>query len=456
MIEFLRNKINGRKLLILGFGREGESTFRFLEKYFPEIKIAVADVNENIPDKLNRKQIKVFTGKNYLNSIKEYDLILKTPGISLNHLSFSFDKKTITSQTDLFLEFYHKQVIGITGTKGKSTTSSLIYHIIKLYSGDVVFVGNIGIPPFDLIEEIKPSSRIVFELSSHQLEFIHRSPHISVLLNIFKEHLDHYRTFEDYKLSKLNITEYQDSYDYFIYNADDKNTCDLIPSVKSVKNIFLFSLKEILQNGCYVSGDTIFFRDHKNESPVYDLKQERKLKGDHNIYNIMAAVCACKISKIPDKYIIEGINSFKGLEHRIEYVGKYDGIDFYNDSIATIPEATIEAIKTLKSVETLILGGFDRGIDYTLFTEYLSGSDVKNILFMGKAGDRIYSILNKMDYGNKRLIIAENLEKAVHIAKEKTSIYGICLLSPAAASYDSFKNFEERGDVYKKIVRGLS
>ncbi|MFH0867152.1 MAG: UDP-N-acetylmuramoyl-L-alanine--D-glutamate ligase [Bacteroidota bacterium] len=455
MIDFLMNKISGKKLLVLGFGREGESTFRFLEKYFPEIKVTVADVNGNILDKLNRKDINVLTGKDYLNSIKEYDMVFKTPGISLNHLSFTFEKKTITSQTDLFLDFYDKQVIGVTGTKGKSTTSSLIYHIIKLYTNDVVFVGNIGIPPFDLIEEIKPSSRIVFELSSHQLEYIHKSPHISVLLNIFQEHLDHFKNFGDYKLSKLNIAEYQDSCDYFIYNADDNNTCDLISSEKSGKKNFVFSLKKISQNGCFVSGDTIFYRDDKNEFPVYDLKLERKLKGDHNIQNIMAAVCACKISEIPDKYITEGINSFKGLEHRMEYVGKYEGIDFYNDSIATIPEATIEALKTLKTVETLILGGYDRGIDYSLFAKYLSGSAVKNILFLGKAGERIFSLLNQLDHGNKKLIITENLDKAVQIAKEKTSMNGICLLSPAAASYDSFKNFEERGEMYKKIVSGF-
>jgi UDP-N-acetylmuramoyl-L-alanine---L-glutamate ligase len=455
MIEFIRRKIKEKKVLILGFGREGESTFHFLEKYFPELEVAIADVNENILEKLNQKKVQVYTAENYLDSIKQYDLIFKTPGISLNHLAFSFDKKAITSQTDLFLEFYHKQVIGITGTKGKSTTSSLIYHILKLFTNDVVFVGNIGIPPFDLIEEIRPSSRIVFELSSHQLEYIHRSPHISILLNIFQEHLDHYKNFNDYKLSKLNITEYQDLYDFFIYNADDKNTSDLISSEKSANIKFEFSMKGISQSGCYISGDTIIFRDQKNEIPVYDLKQERKLKGDHNIQNIMAAICACKISEVPDKYIVEGINSFKGLEHRIEYVGKYDGIDFYNDSIATIPEATIEAIKTLRSVETLILGGFDRGIDYSLFAEYLAGSTVKNILFMGKAGERIYHIFSKINYEDKKLILTENLEMAVHIAKENTSQNGICLLSPAAASYDSFKNFEERGVVYKKIVRGL-
>lgn len=456
MIEFLGNKIRGKKILILGFGREGESTYRFFEKYFPEIRPDIADVNEDIYGKLKNKKVNVHCGTDYLDAIKNYDLVIKTPGISLNHLNFEFDKNTITSQTDLFLEFFHKQVIGITGTKGKSTTSSLIYHIIKLCTNDVVFVGNIGIPPFDLIEEIKPQSHIVFELSSHQLEFIHKSPHISVLLNLFQEHLDHYKSFEDYKQSKLNILRYQDKADHFIYNADDKNSVRLVPEIKPKSEQYVFSLNEIQKDGYFISDKKIIYIENKTKHPVYDLEQDRKLKGDHNIQNIMAALCACKLSGIPDNFIVEGINTFKGLEHRIEYVGKYNGIDFYNDSIATIPEASIEALKTLKNVETLIIGGYDRGIDYSPFAEYLAGSSLKNILFLGKAGERICNLMKQLNYGNKNLIVSESIEKAVLVASEKTSKNSICLLSPAAASYDSFKNFDERGDAYKKIVRSLS
>lgn len=453
MIDFISNKIKEKSVLILGFGREGESTLRFFEKYFPDIKLSIADQNESIHDKLDSKNISVITGPDYLDSMKDYDLIFKTPGISLNHLPFSFDKNNITSQTDLFLEFYHKQIIGITGTKGKSTTSSLIYHIIKSYSDDVVFVGNIGVPPFDVIEEIKLSSRIVFELSSHQLEYIHRAPHISILLNIFQEHLDHYKNFRDYGISKLNIARYQDSNDHFIFNSDEPNTSELLKSVNPKSKCFPYSLNPIKQSGCYVSGDQINYSDGSEEFQVYDLKQERELKGEHNIQNIMAAICACRISGIPDKYISSGINSFRGLAHRIEYVGKYNGIEFYNDSIATIPEATIEALKTLKTVETLILGGFDRGIDYAALADYLSSSEVKNIIFMGKAGRRILTHMKSSESINKKYITIDKMEDAVCFAKENTSQGKICLLSPAAASYDCFKNFEERGEVYKKIVR---
>lgn len=455
MIEFLRTKLEGKNILILGYGREGESTFHLLKRYFPEIHPAVADINENIQAKVKGEGVKVYVGKNYLSSIKDYDLIFKTPGISLNHLDFEFDKNTITSQTDLFLEFYHRQVMGITGTKGKSTTSSLVYHILKSCTDNTVFVGNIGIPPFDLIGEINHTSKIVFELSSHQLEFIHRAPHISVLLNIFQEHLDHYKSFDDYKLSKLNILKYQDVEDFFIYNADDKNSAEVIPVIKSESKKYSYSLKEDSEYGCFVSDKKIIFLDYKSRQVVYDLLQERDLKGDHNVQNIMAAVCACRLSGIPSDVIVKGINTFKGLEHRIEYVGTYGGIRFYNDSIATIPEACIEALKTLKDVETLIVGGYDRGIDYSFFAEYLAGSSVKNILFLGEAGKRIYGLITKEKTENSNMIIAKTLEEAVLKAKEKTGKNGICLLSPAAASYDSFKNFEERGEVYKKIVRSL-
>jgi UDP-N-acetylmuramoyl-L-alanine---L-glutamate ligase len=453
MIDFIRKKIGGKKLLILGFGREGESTFRFLKKYFPEIKIAVADINDGVQEKLDSENVEIHSGADYLNCINDFDLIFKTPGISLNHLSFSFDKNKITSQTDLFLDYYSDQIIGVTGTKGKSTTSSLIYHIVRSYTEDAVFVGNIGVPPFDLIEEIKPASRIIFELSSHQLEYIKSSPHISVLLNIFQEHLDHYKSFSDYKQSKLNIAKYQDTEDSFIFNADDKSIWDLIDTQKSKGVKYSYSLNIPCKKGCCVSDDEIYFNDGSAKSAVYDLKHERSLKGEHNILNIMAAICACRISGIPDDVISQGINSFKGLEHRIEYVGKFDGIDFYNDSIATIPEATIEALKTLKKVDTIILGGFDRGIDYTVLTSYLLSSTVQNIIFMGKAGDRMFSLMKTAGSVNKKYVTVDTMEEAVLFAKKNTLPGKICLLSPAAASYDSFKNFEERGEVYKKIVR---
>jgi len=228
MIEFVQKKIIDKRILILGFGKEGESTYNFLRLHYGSPDITIADNNNDIVTKISDSSIKFITGEKYLDNLNDFDIIFKSPGISLNHLPYKVKRKKITSQTDIFLEFFSSQIIGITGTKGKSTTSSLIYHIFKLNSDKVVLVGNIGVPPFDILNEISHDTKIVFELSSHQLEYITKGPHIAILLNFYQEHLDYYSSFEDYQLSKFNITQFQEEGDIFIYNSDDKLINNLI------------------------------------------------------------------------------------------------------------------------------------------------------------------------------------------------------------------------------------
>lgn len=451
MLDFIRKKIEGKSILILGFGREGESTYRFLRKNFPELLIHIADKSNQVKEKIRDDKIVLLTGDDYLSSINDYDLIFKTPGISLKDISFS--RNNFTSQTDLFLDFYSSQVVGITGTKGKSTTSSLIYHILKLNDNNVVLVGNIGIPPFDMIAEIDKNTKIVFELSSHQLEYISKGPHIAILLNYFQEHLDYYKSYADYQLSKFNITRYQEPSDNFIFNADDKLILDLISTNKLERNYYGLSLSKEQSIGCWIEKDTLFFSNGKDTYSIMDFKSEIYLKGEHNKRNILAAICASKILNVPDEIIKEGVTTFKGLVHRLEYVGEFSGIHYYNDSIATIPEATIEAVKALKNVNTIILGGFDRGIDYNILAEFIAASCIDNLIFLGDAGNRIMESLKQYKVKGKFQVFVKDMEEAVKIAKEKTLKAGICLLSPAAASYDMFKNFEERGRVYKKLVK---
>ncbi|MFA4850934.1 MAG: UDP-N-acetylmuramoyl-L-alanine--D-glutamate ligase [Bacteroidales bacterium] len=455
MIDFVKNKIDGKRLLILGFGREGESTYRFLRKHFPDILITVADKNPEISGKIKDLNTELIVGEQYLDSLDDFDIIFKTPGISLNFLPVKVDPKKITSQTDIFLDYFSSQIIGITGTKGKSTTSSLIFHIIKLFTTNAVLVGNIGVPPFDHLDEITENTKIIYELSSHQLEYIMKSPHIGILLNLFQEHLDHYGTFGTYQQSKFNITRYQEISDSFIFNADDILIRKLVSDANLERNYIGCSLQNIQSKGCWMDHEKLYFSDGTGEPIIIDLSTGRLLKGNHNVRNIMAAVCACKLTGVPDDVISEGIRAFKGLEHRMEYVGEFNGIHFYNDSIATIPEATIEAVKTLKNVDTLILGGFDRGIEYNKLVEFIAGSAIRNILLLGEAGKRIQDGLKQYNTSGKIILHIQSLEDAVRIAKEKTAKSKICLLSPAAASYDKFKNFEERGSLYKKLVRDI-
>jgi UDP-N-acetylmuramoylalanine--D-glutamate ligase len=454
--EYIKSLYN-RKILILGFGLEGRSTLKFIQNNAPSAIITIADKNNELEENTLIKDgaVGFISGDEYLSKISDYDLVIKTPGISLKDIEIK-DKTKIISQSQIFINIFNDKIIGITGTKGKSTTSSLVYHIISKFTDNVILVGNIGVPPLDLFDKINDDTIIVNELSSHQLEFNTVSPHIAVLLNIFEEHLDHYNSYFDYKLAKLNIARYQQKDDYFIYNADDLMTANMVEMVKPDSKLFPYSEQQDLVDGCMLHNDIISFVDCHEEKFSLNTKAKRKLPGHHNLFNIMAAVCACKLAGIPDEFIHEGIATFKPLEHRIEYVGKYNNTIFYNDSIATIPEATIEAVKTLKIVGTLILGGFDREINYNGLMEYLASTSIKNLIFMGEAGKRMHSIIKaKTTNNNQSLFVVSGLEDAVYTAIKKTPRDMICLLSPAAASYDMFKNFEERGKKFKQLVKEL-
>ena len=455
MFDFLKEKFSGKKIVLLGFGREGQSTYAMIRKALPDLNLVVADLDETVRNHVllvNDNNISLRLGDGYLEGLDQFDLIIKTPGITLRDTKYPINPEKITSQTDMFLQVFSTRIIGITGTKGKSTTSTLIWHILKKAGKDAILLGNIGRPAFNCIEDLHPETIVVYEMSSHQLEYINVSPHIAILLNLYEEHLDAYRSFRDYQLAKFNITKYQHEDDYFIYNADDPLISDLISEFYPARNYQPFSFESPLADGCYVMDNRIFYSDDCISRPVYNLNDKRKLKGDHNIRNIMAAINACKILGIDNEFIEEGIAGFNGLEHRIEYVGLFRGIHFYNDSIATIPEAAIEAVKALESVDTIILGGFDRGIDYSGLAGFLSASIVRNFIFTGEAGKRIRDLLEPIKKIDQKLFHIKRFDDFLSIALENTLPGSICLLSPAAASYDEFQNFEIRGKRFRELV----
>ncbi|MBI9036647.1 MAG: UDP-N-acetylmuramoyl-L-alanine--D-glutamate ligase [Bacteroidales bacterium] len=457
--NFIIENFQNKKVLILGFGREGKSTFNLLRKFLPQKEIFIADKNDKLKEELcfnlTDKNMSLILGENYLDSLSDFDLIIKSPGISLKDKNLDISKIIVTSQSDLFLQMFSDQIIGISGTKGKSTTASLIEHIIKQCSKNVLLVGNIGLPPFEIISEINKKTRIVFELSSHQLEFVQSSPHIAILLNFYQEHLDHYKNFADYKNAKLNIAKFQKENDFLIYNSDDKQIEELIKEKNFKQNIIRYSKKNNHEKNCYISENNIVYSNSQEEDVLVDLNHRRFLRGEHNISNILAAVCACKILKISDAAIRKGIESFKSLEHRLEYVGEYGNIHFYNDSIATIPEATIEAVKTLKDVDTLILGGFDRGINYEDLIYFIKETKISNLIFLGDRSNRLYVEMQK-NIQDKLFFTVKSFSEAAKIIQTYTKPMSVCLLSPAAASYNLFSNFEERGNEFKKMVKKLN
>lgn len=424
MLDSIFRRLRGKKILIAGFGREGQSTLRFLQKYLPHAVVGIADKNESAFKDIDKERYNLYSGDDYLNAASDYDIVIKTPGISLKDVDIDLSK--ISSQTDLFLEAFHNQVIGVTGTKGKSTTSTLIYHLLKEAGKDVILAGNIGIPIFDCLQNISRKTIIVFELSAHQLQFINKSPHVGVLLNVFEEHLDHFGTFEKYKDAKINVLKYMSDSDIAVSN-----------------NKLCFEAASLEKR--YVDFENYNFDD-------YSIKwDEVPLLGEHNKLNVKAALCACYSFGLTIDELIPHFYTFKPLEHRQEFVGTFNGVKFYNDSISTIPQATIAALNTIKNVNFLLLGGFDRGIDYEPLVTFLKENVLPYILITGKAGETIKKKLQDADY--KGIILEyTDLESAFEIIRKIAKEGDVCLLSPAAASYDRYKNFEERGRIFKELA----
>ena len=416
----LRALLQGHKILVAGYGREGKSAERLIRKLVPEVHYTIAMKVED------GKWIDI-DGK--WHEEWPFDMVIKSPGIP--NFQFPVLNFQLTSLTDLFLQVYGDLTIGVTGTKGKSTTSSLIHHLLP----GSILAGNIGIPLFDILDDLREDSIVVAELSCHQLENIHRGPHVAVLLNLFQEHLDHYENYMGYKMAKMQIALRQHSGDHFFYCTDNEELRLLVKSyeLRVKSELHPYSINDI-----------------SDEERV--LLEACPLEGEHNRSNTLVA---CRVASLvqnnPISTFSSRLSTFKGLRHRMERVGNVRGITWYDDSISTIPEAAIAAVRALGRVDTLILGGFDRGIDYQPLVDFLKGHPVENIVFVGAAGRRILSSL----VTHHSSLVEDDYTKIVPWCAEHTPQGGVVLLSPAAASYDAFKNFEHRGDFFAEQIHKL-
>lgn len=455
-------------LLILGLGQEGVATYSFLRKLFPEKPLVIADqipfetLSSGLQDLLTQDQkTERRFGVDYLQGLDQIDIIIKSPGVppSLPALSQArMSGAKITSHTELFFANCPGRIIGITGTKGKSTTASLLYQILARAGLDAHLVGNIGNPPLSLLEYSKSTSRYVFELSSYQLEGLSLSPHLAVLLNVVPEHLDYHGDWTAYVEAKKNITRYQTKADFLIYNAMYEIPRSLAASSKAT--IFPFSIKESKQPGCFIEKENICYSVAQGEQQFVLPVSEVPLLGEFNLHNVLAAVSAGRLVGASTQNITEAIRSFQPLEHRFELVGTISGITFYNASIATVPEATIEHIKTLgEKVSTLIAGGYDRRLFFYGLASAILQSQIKTLILFPTTGKRIWDAIRKADTTGQALpqvFFVETMDEAVTLAYRYTEPGGICLHSPASPSFGVFRNYRERGEAFKRCVWALN
>lgn len=449
---------DGRRVAILGYGREGKSTFRRLKQFVPGLKVHICDSNADLREAAEKSGdssvVKWFLGASYLKGLDDADIIIKSPGIPFSLLNGLDLRGRLTSQSELFLELFRDQVCGITGTKGKSTTASLLHHILNTGGKPSILAGNIGTPCFEMLDHITPNTHIVFEMSSHQLQNIALSPRIAILLNIFQEHLDHYTSFREYQEAKMNIARYQTAHDHFIFNPDNPLVHSLVSGMDIPSHLISIGSPYGDAARIFCEADDMVFLEGKHRTSLRGLCSQSAIPGQHNQQNIRAAVAASLLMDISADVIIKAVNGFQGLPHRMEFVGTYDGVHYYNDSISTIPESTMAALNTFPDTATIILGGTDRGVDYKPLMDFLSGSSVGYLLFTGDAGRRMKSMADSIKgFIEKELIFCASFDEAVRLSVEKTPPGKVCLLSPAAASYDAFKDFEQRGQRFRDLVR---
>lgn len=467
MIDYIRKRIKDKKVLILGFGREGKSTLKLFLEAGGAKELAVGDLKEfSMKDLVyledgtakvqaaGFEEVHFICGPDYQKAMDDYDLVMKSPGIVLEKPVGAY-KTEILSQMQLIFEVYRDRIIGITGTKGKSTTTTLLYHILEAARVPAVLAGNIGIPVFDIVHKIEDDSLLILELSCHQLEYMTVSPKRGVLLNIYEEHLDHYGTMEKYVASKEKIYVNQLPGDSLYVHPSVaperdscKGTCILVEAEKEAdkENTVNRAGADVI-----LSGTKIFYGKRNFEIPV----EKISLLGAHNYLDIAFVYGICCDLGISDEQFEKGLISYVPLPHRLQYIGTVDGVAYYDDSISTIDETTIQALNTIKNADTVLIGGMDRDISYVNLEEYLASSKVAHIILMEATGKRIYREImeNMPDFeGKERLYVVEHLQEAVALAKEITKKGGSCILSPAAASYGIFKDFEKRGECFKKLV----
>ncbi len=447
-----------KKIALIGVSKSNIALAKFL--YSKRVKKFVfCDENKKIDIKslkfLPKDKVRLKLGEDYLSDLSGFDLIFISPGINRNIKEIKDAQKKgiiISSEIEVFFLNCPARIIGITGTNGKSTTTALIGETLKRDKKKVWIGGNIGEPLVDKLDKITKNDLVVLELSSFQLENLKISPHIAVVLNISEDHIDRHQSLKNYIDAKVNIVRYQDKNDLVVLNFDDREVLKYKNFTKG--KVIFFSLDKI-KEGIFLKDKEIYYKDKGIEQKIC-LKDDIRLIGEHNLSNALAAIAVALNLRIDKKDIVRLLKKFKGLEHRIEFIREKQRIKFYNDSKATTPESTIAAIKCFpRSRLVLILGGYDKKIDFKPLISELKNQKVLKIILIGETAKKIYEIIKKQNSYSSEVCICSSFKQAVEKSFSISKKGDTVLLSPACASYDMFKNFEERGRLFKEMVKKL-
>jgi UDP-N-acetylmuramoylalanine--D-glutamate ligase len=445
----LRNK----RVLVVGLARTGVATALFCATRGAHVTAtdtrAENELGETIAG-LRKAGVALELGGHRQEIVLDSDLIIPSPGVPANAPLLQFARAkgvTIWSEIELAYRFLKGLLIGITGSNGKTTTTSLVEHILRNAGFSTILAGNIGTPLISCVEKTSENTITVAELSSFQLELIETfRPNISVFLNLTPDHLDRHHTLESYGAAKARIFENQTESDSAVLNADDPGTTPYAPAKPQV---FWFSRKQRVAQGAFVKESEILFRREGAEETILKLT-DIPLAGAHNVENVLAAVAATRLAGAEPAAIAKGVRSFAGVEHRLEFVAEIGGVRFYNDSKATNVDATLKALDAFPGRILIILGGKDKGSDYTLLRAPLREKAILALL-IGAAADKI----EKQITGSVAIEQAGTLERAVETAAHAARAGDFVLLAPACASFDQFQNYEHRGQVFKELVHQL-
>lgn len=446
--------IKNRKIAIFGFAKEGLAAANYLGT---ANKIAIFDDAQSIKQgflkDLKIKNADIFVGGKFLGDIN-FDYVIRSPGIRPDHPNIiKLIKKgaVLTSTTKIFFDEAPCEIIGVTGTKGKGTTATLIYKILATFYNDVYLAGNIGTPALKILPRLSKKSIVVLELSSFQLIDLKKSPHIAVILMITQEHLNWHENIGEYQRAKESIVKYQNYDDFAVINQDFKTAKTF--AEKTQAKIYFVSTKEST-NGVYIKDDKIISAVGGKKEEICSVL-DIALPGAHNLQNVIAACAAAKIKSVPIGNIAGIIGSFKGLIHRLQLVGEINGVKFCNDSFSTVPETTIAAIDSFQSPKILILGGSSKNSDFGKLAGKISKEEtIKSIILIGQEAGRIRKAIEKAGGTNALFLTgADNMAEIVKLAIGEAKIGDVVLLSPACASFDMFKDYQDRGEQFVKQIR---